>query len=76
MGALACGVKVDQPGRHRKPRSVLAVDVRPSDHDAGTAQSLAIVKLGTANYTIDTVTKANDTAAAGEAAAIVRSFGP
>jgi hypothetical protein len=43
---------------------------------AGTAQSLALVKLGTTNYTIDTITKANDIPAAAEAAAIVRSFGP
>ena len=27
----------------------------------GTAQSIALVKLGGTNYTIDTVTKANDT---------------
>jgi hypothetical protein len=44
--------------------------------EAGTAQSLALVKLGTTNYTIDTITQANDIRAAAEAAAIVRSFGP
>jgi len=42
----------------------------------GTAQSIALVKLGATNYTIDTVTKSDDQAAAMEAAAIVRSFGP
>jgi hypothetical protein len=42
----------------------------------GTAQSIALVKLGATNYTIDTVTKSDDQAAATEAAAIVRSFGP
>ena len=42
----------------------------------GTAQSIALVRLGGVSYTIDTVTKAGDTAAASEAAGIVRSFGP
>ena len=44
--------------------------------EQGTAQSIALIKLGSTNYTIDTVTKSNDKAAATEAAAVVRSFGP
>jgi hypothetical protein len=42
----------------------------------GTAQSVALIKLGGVSYTLDTVTKSGDTAAASEAAGIVRSFGP
>ena len=42
----------------------------------GTAQSIALVRLGGVSYTIDTVTKSGDTATASEAAGIVRSFGP
>ena len=42
----------------------------------GTAQSIALIRLGGVFYTIDTVTKSGETAAASEAAGIVRSFGP
>jgi hypothetical protein len=41
-----------------------------------TAQSIALVKVGKANYTLDAVAAAGDTRGAQEVAAIVRSFGP
>ena len=42
----------------------------------GTAQSIAIVKVGKTTYTLDGVAAAGDSRAAREVAAIVRSFGP
>ena len=41
-----------------------------------TAQSIALVKVGKANYTLDAVATAGDARSAQEVAAIVRSFGP
>lgn len=41
-----------------------------------TAQSIALVKVGKATYTLDAVAAAGDPRAAREVAAIVRSFGP
>jgi len=40
-----------------------------------TAQSIALVRVGKANFTLDAVAGAGDTRAAREVAAIVRSFG-
>jgi hypothetical protein len=44
--------------------------------EQGTAQSIALMRLGGVSYTIDTITRPGDTAAASETAGIVRSFGP
>jgi hypothetical protein len=41
-----------------------------------TAQSIALVKVGKANYTLDAVASAGDARSAQEVVAIVRSFGP
>jgi hypothetical protein len=41
-----------------------------------TAQSIALVRVGKANFTLDAVAASGDTRAAREVAAIVRSFGP
>jgi hypothetical protein len=41
-----------------------------------TAQSIALVKVGKANFTLDAVASAGDARSAQEVAAIVRSFGP
>ena len=41
-----------------------------------TAQSIALVKVGTTTFTVDAVAAAGDPRAAQEVAAIVRSFGP
>ncbi len=41
-----------------------------------TAQSIALVRVGDANFTLDAVARSGDTRAAREVAAIVRSFGP
>jgi hypothetical protein len=43
---------------------------------AKTAQSIALVRVGAANYTVDGVARTGDPRAAREVAAIVRSFGP
>ncbi len=43
---------------------------------AQTAQSIALVRVGRSNYTIDGVARSDDERAAREVAAIVRSFGP
>ena len=43
---------------------------------AKTAQSIALVRVGSANYTLDAVARSDDPRAAREVAAIVRSFGP
>lgn len=43
---------------------------------AKTAQSIALVRVGSANYTLDAVARSDDPGAAREVAAIVRSFGP
>ena len=42
----------------------------------GTAQSIALVRVGAAHYTLDAVAATGDARAAREVAAIVRSFGP
>jgi hypothetical protein len=41
-----------------------------------TAQSIALVRVGQANFTLDAVAASGDVRAAREVAAIVRSFGP
>ena len=41
-----------------------------------TAQSIALVKVGKTNFTLDAVAAAGDARGAQEVAAIVRSFGP
>ena len=41
-----------------------------------TAQSIALVRVGKANFTLDAVASSGDVRAAREVAAIVRSFGP
>ena len=41
-----------------------------------TAQSIALVRVGDANFTLDAVARSGDPRAAREVAAIVRSFGP
>jgi hypothetical protein len=41
-----------------------------------TAQSIALIKVGKTNFTLDVVARGGDAATAREAAAIVRSFGP
>lgn len=41
-----------------------------------TAQSIALVRVGQANFTLDAVAASGDARAAREVAAIVRSFGP
>jgi hypothetical protein len=41
-----------------------------------TAQSIALVRVGKANFTLDAVAASGDARAAREVAAIVRSFGP
>jgi hypothetical protein len=41
-----------------------------------TAQSIALVRVGRANFTLDAVAASGDVRAAREVAAIVRSFGP
>jgi hypothetical protein len=41
-----------------------------------TAQSIALVRVGDANFTLDAVARSGDMRAAREVAAIVRSFGP
>jgi hypothetical protein len=43
---------------------------------AKTAQSIALVRVGKASFTLDAVAASGDQQAAGEVAAIVRSFGP
>lgn len=43
---------------------------------AKTAQSIALVRVGEASFTLDAVAASGDQQAAGEVAAIVRSFGP
>jgi hypothetical protein len=43
---------------------------------AKTAQSIALVRVGKANFTLDAVASSGDVRAAREVAAIVRSFGP
>ena len=43
---------------------------------AKTAQSIALVRVGTANFTVNGVARDGDPRAAQEVAAIVRSFGP
>jgi hypothetical protein len=41
-----------------------------------TAQSIALVRVGRTNFTLDAVAASGDPRAAREVAAIVRSFGP
>jgi hypothetical protein len=44
--------------------------------EAQTAQSIALVRVGKANYTVNGVARSGDPRAAQQVAAIVRSFGP
>lgn len=44
--------------------------------DAKIAQSIALIRVGKANFTIDAVARSGQTRTAREVAAIVRSFGP
>ena len=43
---------------------------------AGTAQSLALISVGNANFSLDSAIASSDTRAANDVATILRSFGP